>query len=106
MAPLPIVEFKAPIAAYQEGGTLRLTSTIRDHEGIQLPATRIRLLILPPEESESEEHMLRQEGSAAVALIALTVPGLWRYRLESLATPQAVYEGAFHVIRRLVPAPE
>lgn len=92
-------ETKEPIARYQEGGSLRLTAALA-------PPASVRLLVLPPGAAESIEHPISREGDMNVAVLSLSLPGLWRYRFESVGAPFGAYEGAFFVLERLVPPPE
>jgi hypothetical protein len=98
-------ENRAPISSYHEGGSLRLVARLVNHLGEVLTPTTVRLALLPPEATIPIDAPVTYEGDSYVAVVSLDAPGLWRYAFQA-NNPAAVYESAFYVARRLVPAPE
>lgn len=98
-------ENRAPISSYHEGGSLRLVARLVNHLGEVIAPTLVRLALLPPEATTPIEAPVTYEGDACVAVVSLDAPGLWRYAFQA-NNPATIYESAFYVARRLVPAPE
>jgi hypothetical protein len=91
-------------AAFIEGGSARFQVRLLDSVGIPVAPNLVRLLLLPPNATESYQHPVSVEGDSVVAVIPLPLPGIWRYRFETTAEPYAVEESYFTVMQRLVPA--
>jgi hypothetical protein len=99
-----LVDHRAPVSSYHEGGSLRLAARLLNHAGEVIAPTKVRLALLPPGATTPIDHPVTYEGESCVAVVALAESGLWRYAFQA-DDPSSVYESAFFVSPRRVPPP-
>ncbi len=68
-------------------------------------ASAWRLLVLPPNGTESDEYTMTAVDGMAVGQFTPDAPGRWRYHVAVAAPTEAAIEGYFDVKDRLVPEP-
>lgn len=79
-----------------QGNVARFTAIVASDTN-QIPAS-VSLLVRDPEGVEQTVSMnLSGAASVYTALVDLTKPGLWRYRIDSTAPAKSSTKGSFNV---------